>query len=159
MDLSSLLRKGISIRTQQPGLLEDGPISSSLKALARTVREGTPHPMVRHGDKASLPISLIGAQLASIITQRRVRVIFTDTGGSGVAPWRGWIILDSKYQGDGQINSPAAVAKVGTSGSAGAVIDISNNQLDITNDSGGDNYRPAPAQTGRKLEIPICFFV
>lgn len=112
MDLSSLLRKGISIRTQQPGLPEDSPLSPSLKALAMTVREGHPHPMMRHGDKASLPISLIGAELANIFVQRRVRVILTDTGGSGVAPWRGWIILDSKYRSDGQINSPAAVAKV-----------------------------------------------
>ncbi|MBE9474264.1 MAG: hypothetical protein IMY85_05180, partial [Chloroflexi bacterium] len=108
MDLSSLLRKGVSIRTQQPGLPEDGPISPGLETLANTVREGHPHPMVRPGDETSPPISLIGAELASIFAQRRVRVIFTDTGGSGVAPWRGLIILDSEYRGGGQISSPGA---------------------------------------------------
>ncbi len=112
MDLSSLFRKGVSIRTQQPGLPEDGPISPSLKALANTVREGHPHSMVRLGDEVSLPISLIGAELASIFAQRRVRVIFTDTCGSGVAPWRGLIILDSEYHGGGQISLPKAIAKV-----------------------------------------------
>ena len=112
MDLSSLLRKGVSIRTQQPGLPEDGPISPSLKALANTVREEYPHPMVRPGDETSPSISLIGAELANIFAQRRVRVIFTDTGGSGVAPWRGLIILDSEYRGGGQISSPKAIAKV-----------------------------------------------
>ena len=112
MDLRSLLRKGVSIRTQQPGLPEDGPISPSLETLANTVREGHPHPMVRLGDEVPLPISLIGAELASIFAQRRVRVIFTDTGGSGVAPWRGLIILDSEYHGDGQISSPKAIARV-----------------------------------------------
>jgi len=112
MNVSSLLRKGVSIKTQQPGVPEDGPISLCLETLGDTSQGGFPHPVIRYGDDAPPPISRIGVELASIISQRRVRVIFTDTAGSGISPWRGWIILDSAFRGEGQISSPAAISKV-----------------------------------------------
>jgi hypothetical protein len=112
MNLSNILRSGISIKTQQPGLAEDGPLSPSLEVLASTVQEMYPHSLINSSDEASKPISLIGAELAKIYTQRKVRVIFTDTGGSAIAPWQGMIVLDLEYIGSGQISSPATIAKV-----------------------------------------------
>ncbi len=112
INLNSLLKSGISIGTQQPDSPEDGPLSPSLEVLASTFQERYPHSKMITSDEASKPISLVGAELVKISTQRKVRVIFTDTGGSAIAPWRGTIILDFAYRGDGQISSPATIAKV-----------------------------------------------
>ncbi len=112
MELSSLLRKGVIIRTQQPGLPKNGPISPSLEALASTIQQRYPHSRTIESEGVSQPISLVGAELVSMYSKRKVRVIFADIGGSAIAPWRGLIILDSEYVGDGQISSPATISKV-----------------------------------------------
>ena len=109
MDIRRMIRKGISLRRQQPGWPDDGPISPCLKALSGYAQEGLPHLSNGNGDRS---ISPVGADLARIYAQRRLRVLFVDTRGSGVAPWRGLIILDTEFRGDGQIKSPATMGMI-----------------------------------------------
>lgn len=51
------------------------------------------------------PISPAGAELARLIDPLQVRVAFLPTRGSGVTPWRRWIMLDTSYRGEGQVRS------------------------------------------------------
>lgn len=112
MELKEILRKGLAIRTQQPGLPEDGPITPSLKAMSRIGLKISAY----IGDKTSVklgnPLSPVGADLARIIAGHYVRVFFVHTAGEGITPWRGLIILDSEYLGEGQIKSPATIGLV-----------------------------------------------
>jgi hypothetical protein len=112
MELSVILRKGIAIRTQQPGLPEDGPITPSLKALSRVKLKKSMHIGDKFLVKVGQPLSPVGADLAHIIAGRSVRVLFVHTAGEGITPWRGLIMLDSEYLGDGQIRSPATIGLV-----------------------------------------------
>ena len=106
MDLQRMMRKGFSLQKQAPGVPKDGPISPCLRALAGTIQGES------SDDDRGRPISPVGADLARIYAQRSLRVLFVDTGGSGVAPWRGLIILDTELQGDGQIKSPATLGMI-----------------------------------------------
>jgi hypothetical protein len=106
MDLQRMIRKGFSLQKQAPGLPEDGPISPCLRALSMNIEGDT------SGVAAVRPISRVGADLARIYARRSLRVLFVDTGGSGVAPWQGLIILDTDLQGEGQVKSPATLAMI-----------------------------------------------
>ncbi len=106
MDIRRMLRKGLSLQNQKPGLPEDGPISPCLRALSKKFENEI------SGLESSKPISLVGADLARIYARRSLRVLFVDTGGSGVAPWRGLIILDTELRKDGQIKSPGTLAMI-----------------------------------------------
>jgi len=102
MNLRKMMRKGVSLKSQKPGWPEDGPISPCLRALSSKMRSGEP----------GGPVTIIGADLARIYARRRLRVLFVDTGGSGVAPWRGLIMLDTDLRGEGQVKSPATLAMI-----------------------------------------------
>lgn len=87
------------IRTQKPGHPDGGPITPSLLAMS-TVKQNAE------------PVSPVGFDLARIFRMRRLRVVFLNTGGGGVTPWRNWIGLDSSYPGMGQTRSAYRVALV-----------------------------------------------
>jgi len=104
MDLSLYLKKGIKIETQQPGLPEDGPLSPCLKLMLARTENGS----IRGGQL----VSPVGADLARLFTHQRTRVVFMETAGSGITPWRGLIILDIKFIGKGQTKYPYRIALV-----------------------------------------------
>jgi hypothetical protein len=106
MDIRRMMRKGLSLQKQAPGMPEGGPISLCLSALSRNLEDEI------SGIQRGRPISPVGADLASIYARRSLRVLFVDTGGSGVAPWRGLIILDTELRGKGQVKSPATLAMI-----------------------------------------------
>ena len=112
MDLKAILKKGISMQIQRPGVPENGPITPSLIAMAIQNSGRSLHP----GDKVTRigesSISPVGAGLAKLFAQRSIRVMFLNTGGDGVTPWRGLIILDAGYRGEGQTRSPDSIARV-----------------------------------------------
>ncbi len=96
--IRTYVKKGISLRVQQPGLPDDGPITPFLRAMSRLDDSGE--------------LSPVGVDLAGTINGRKVWVMFVHTGGAGAAPWRGQIILDSKYRGQGQASSSGNVGLV-----------------------------------------------
>jgi hypothetical protein len=102
MNVRRMISKGVSLKNQNPGWPEDGPISPCLRALSGNMSSGEP----------GRPVTIIGADLARIYAQRRLRVLFVETGGSGVAPWRGLIMLDTELRGEGQVKSPATLAMI-----------------------------------------------
>jgi hypothetical protein len=87
------------IRTQNPGFPDDGPITPSMLAMGRTGADAA-------------PISPVGFNLNSILRPLRLRVIFLNTGGGGVTPWRNWIGLDFSFMGEGQIGSAGRIGLV-----------------------------------------------
>jgi hypothetical protein len=99
MALKTFFQKGIKLQFQRPGLPESGPITPCLKAMA--VKDAGGH-----------PVSPIGADVARLFGGRKTLVVFTHTAGSGITPWRGLIVLDSEYKGEGQIASPAKIGLV-----------------------------------------------
>ena len=112
MNIRQLLRNGISLKTQKTGWPEDGPLSPAFRELLKTTTAGQYDSNHGQGDGKSPAISSVGADLARIYANRKLRVLFVDTGGSGVAPWRGLIILDANYRGEGQVRSPATIGMV-----------------------------------------------
>lgn len=107
MGLRNIIKKGISVRKQGPGWSEDGPISPCLMAMSGKLQEGDS----TKGNGSGV-VSPVGADLARIYARRKLRVLFVDTGGSGVAPWRGLIILDTEFRGAGQVKSPATIGMI-----------------------------------------------
>lgn len=63
-------------------------------------------------DSDGRPVSPVGREVAGLFARRKTWVVFTHTAGSGITPWRGLIILDSDYKGEGQIRSPATIGLV-----------------------------------------------
>lgn len=104
-----MISKGFSIRKQRPGWPDDGPISPCFKALSGFVDQDLPDSPRGFGRRT---VSPVGADLARIYAQCSLRVLFADTGGSGVAPWRGLIILDADFRDEGQVQSPATMAMI-----------------------------------------------
>lgn len=112
MDLKVILKKGISLQIQQPGLPEDGPITPSLNAMSILIPDRSlllGNNITRTGGSS---ISPVGADLASMFARRSIRVLFLNTEGDGVTPWRGLIILDAGYRGEGQTRAPDSIARV-----------------------------------------------
>ncbi len=93
------LKKGIALRLQAVGLPENGPITPSLVAMSAL-------------DGAGQPISPVGGDVKRLMEARKVWVFFVHTAGSGATPWRGQIVLDIDYMGEGQIAGPAHIALV-----------------------------------------------
>lgn len=112
MNVRSLLSKGISLRTQKTGWPKDGPLTPYFRELSRTTLDEISHITNSVGGGIRQALSPVGFDLARIFAGRSVRVLFVNTGGSGVAPWRNLIILDADYAGEGQIRSPASIAMV-----------------------------------------------
>ena len=112
MDLKAILKKGISLQIQRPGLLENGPLTPSLNAMSIPISDRSLHPGKNITSLGERSISPVGANLASMFAQRSVRVLFLNTEGDGVTPWRGLIILDANFRGEGQTRSPDSIARV-----------------------------------------------
>jgi hypothetical protein len=105
------MKSGISLIKQRPGLPADGPLNPVFSELSKTSAEGLTS-LDTPGAGTRKAISPVGIDLARIYANRSLRVLFVNTGGSGVAPWRGMIILDANYRGEGQIRSPATLGLV-----------------------------------------------
>ena len=58
-----------------------------------------------------LPLSRIGFDLARNISKQVLWVLFVNTGGSRIAPWRRMIILDTEYRGEGQVGNPSRIGR------------------------------------------------
>jgi len=99
MDVRTLLKKGLSIQVQHPGLLPDGPLTPALKAMSGLGEQGR-------------PVSPVGDEVASLYARRTTHVAFMHTAGSGITPWRRLIILDAEYRGAGQTLSPERIGLV-----------------------------------------------
>jgi hypothetical protein len=99
MALKKFFQKGVTLRYQRPGLPEDGPLTPCLKAMAAV-------------DEVGRPLSPVGADVARLFARRKTLVVFTHTAGSGITPWRGLIVLDREYMGEGQTASPARIGLV-----------------------------------------------
>lgn len=99
MRLRKFIDKGLTVQFQKPGLPPGGPITPCLQAMAAIGSQGR-------------PISPIGRDVARLFGTRRTLVVFVHTAGSGITPWRGLIVLDSDYKGQGQIRSPATIGLV-----------------------------------------------
>jgi hypothetical protein len=99
MAWKDFLKKGIAQRLQRPGVPEDGPITPSLMAMSAE-------------DGAGQPISPVGWDVRSLTEARGVWVFFVHTAGSGATPWRGQIVLDMEYMGEGQVEGPGHVGLV-----------------------------------------------
>ena len=61
---------------------------------------------------AGEPVSPAGSDVARLVQALNVRVAFLPTKGSGATPWRRFIVLDTSYREQSQINAPAQVALV-----------------------------------------------
>jgi hypothetical protein len=99
MAWKDFLRKGLAQRLQAKGLPENGPITPSLAAMSAV-------------DGAGQPISPVGDDVKRLMEARKVWVFFVHTAGSGATPWRGQIVLDKDYMGEGQIEGPAHIGLV-----------------------------------------------
>lgn len=97
--MKRVMTKGLSLHIQRPGLPDTGPLTPFLKAMATMDNNGK-------------PVSPLGWEVAGLFALRKTWVMFTHTAGSGITPWRGLIILDSDYKGEGQIQSPATIGLV-----------------------------------------------
>lgn len=99
MDVRTFLRKGLTIQVQRPGLPPDGPLTPALRAMSGTDEQGR-------------PVSPVGAEVASLYARRTTRVAFMHTAGSGITPWRRFIVLDVDYRGAGHTLSPERIGLV-----------------------------------------------
>jgi hypothetical protein len=97
--LRTFLKKGLSFRVQRPGLPPDGPLTPALMAMSCK-------------DEKGYPVSPVGADLADLYARRTTRVAFLHTSGSGITPWRRFIILDTDFCGTGQVSSPDRIGLV-----------------------------------------------
>lgn len=87
------------MRTQKPGLPDDGLITPALQKMASR-------------DNLNQPISPVGNDLVNILFARTFRVGFLHTAGRGIAPWRGWIILDIDLVSVKQVSTPTAIGQI-----------------------------------------------
>lgn len=96
---------GRLLAPQGPGLPPGGPITLSLREMAAV-------------DTNGVPISPVGSELVDLVDDLGIRVAFI-TGGDGVAPWTGQIVLPTAYTGTGQIDGNTAVIQTGRVGLVG----------------------------------------
>lgn len=109
MNIQDLFSKGVSLERQRAGQVLDGPLSPALGAMsALRVLPGSGLP----DGKMMLPVSQAGFDLARAISRQNLWVLFVNTSGSGAAPWRHLIILDSDYRGESQAEIPSRVGMV-----------------------------------------------
>ncbi|MFN2263154.1 MAG: hypothetical protein ACK2UM_02740 [Anaerolineales bacterium] len=111
MKFTHLLKGGISLKKQKAGSSRDGPLGPAFGELSRT----STNRLTGSGDQPAeytWAISPVGMDLVSIFANRSLWVLFAGTDGSGIVPWRGLIVLDSSYQGEGQTKSPATLGMV-----------------------------------------------
>lgn len=107
MRFRNLLKKGISLKKQHAGRSGEGPLGPVLQAISE-IREVDPGSSKYPAES----ISPVGINLSGIVSKFDLWVLFANTEGSGVAPWRRLIVLDACYQGEGQVESPLRVGIV-----------------------------------------------
>ena len=107
MRFRNLFEKGISLKKQHAGRGREGPLGPVLQAISE-IREVDPE----SSNHPAESISPVGIDLAGIVSEFDLWVLFLNTEGSGVAPWRRLIVLDACYQGEGQVESPSRVGIV-----------------------------------------------
>ena len=111
MKLRNVFSKGIYLKRQRAGQAETGPLAPVLREISRA-RPDKPGANYLPAEGSFQPISPVGFDLAQIIIKTTFRVLFVNTDGSGVAPWRGLIVLDADYRGAGQVESPHRIGLV-----------------------------------------------
>ena len=141
MDLKAILKKGISLQIQRPGVPVDGPITPSLNAMSIQYSDRILHPESSIAGTGGSSISPVGADLASMFARRSIRVLFLNTEGDGVTPWRGLIILDAGYRGEGQTRSPDSIARV-----AHELTHLLQRELNQPYYWPGGGFRPSPSR-------------
>lgn len=111
MDIKRILSKGVFLRKQVSSWVEDGPLSPVFSQFSQiTSSSQTVNGMKREGKRQL--VSIVGMDLVRIYARRSLWVLFMDTGGSGIAPWQGLIVLDADYRGKGQIKTPSRLGIV-----------------------------------------------
>jgi hypothetical protein len=109
MNIQDLFNKGVSLGRQRAGQGINGPLGPALSAMS-AFRQFPDNDLP--ADARMLPVSQAGFDLTRAISKRNVWVLFVNTSGSGVAPWRHLIILDSDFRGEGQVETPSRVGMV-----------------------------------------------
>jgi hypothetical protein len=104
MRLPDVLKKGVFAQKQHAGQGMDGPLGPVLREISAVYPLGNNQP--------SQAISPVGIDLARIISKYDLWILFINTDGSGIAPWRRLIVLDSDYRGKGQIETPSRIGMV-----------------------------------------------
>lgn len=99
MSVNVYLKKGFKLRTQRPGLPENGPITPTLRMMASR-------------GQSNQSVSPVAYDLVNILYARTFRVGFLHTSGQAIAPWRGWIILDADLNSARQVSSPAVIGQI-----------------------------------------------
>jgi len=102
MKLRNLLIKGITLKKQRAGQPEAGPLGPFMRRISDI------HPK----SIQPVPVSPVGMDLVRITAKLDLWVLFMNTEGRGIAPWRRLIILDADYQGEGQVEHPARAGMV-----------------------------------------------
>ena len=111
MNFRNILNKGVSLKKQRAGQIEGAPLGPVLRAISesRFVNLTVDDPPIGGTPQ---PVSPVGKDLVRIISKLNLWVLFVNTDGSGVAPWRRLIILDGDYRGEGQVKTPSRIGIV-----------------------------------------------
>lgn len=111
MEFTSVLRKGVTLRKQIAGRMAGGPLALALNEMASSQLQGS-ITSVQQGESKALPVSPVGRDLTIAVNNLDFWVLFVNTQGSGIAPWRRLIILDADFQGQGQVESLSRIGMV-----------------------------------------------
>lgn len=111
MNIKHFLQKGVFLSKQVSSRTEDGPLSSVFSQFSQTT-SSSPAVNGMNGEGKRQPVSVVGTDLVRIYARRSLWVLFMDTGGSGIAPWKGLIVLDADYRGKGQVQTPSRLGIV-----------------------------------------------
>ena len=109
MKFGDLLKKGISLKKQHAGRAEEGPLGPFLRDISKIRAANLP---VSDSLPADGTLQPVGIDLARIVSKLDLWVLFMNTNGSGIAPWRGLIVLDADFREDGQVESPSRIGMV-----------------------------------------------
>ena len=109
MKFGDFLKKGISLKKQHAGRAEDGPLGPFLRDISeiRAANQALSDHLLADGT-----LQPVGNDLAKIISKLDLWVLFMNTNGSGIAPWRGLIVLDADFREEGQVVSPFRIGMV-----------------------------------------------
>ena len=102
MKFRNLLIKGITLKKQRAGQPEAGPLGPFMQRFSDLQTTG-----IQPG-----PASPVGMDLVRITAKLDLWVLFVNTDGRGIAPWRRLIILDADYRGEGQVEYPTRAGMV-----------------------------------------------
>ena len=102
--VTRVLDKGAKLRKQVAGRMAGGPLAPALTEMVKT--------QPQDGISKFLPLSPVGNDLVRAVNNLDFWVLYVNTQGSGIAPWRRLIILDADFRGQGQVESPSRIAMV-----------------------------------------------